>query len=389
MVVGTGYPVLDFVTPNRDRSRKEARRANRDLVRSAGIEDWLPGLRRGDGNGRNPLLDCADVRHPETQSGFGTISILTFDIGDALDLDTQAITAAGDLVYSSVDRLYAATLRSDWWNDVTLPGRRQMLRPETTVHAFALDGNDTTYQASGTVRGTVRDRWSFDEHDGLLRIATALGGSWTPRENAVSVLEEDDGALRVVGSVAGLGKGENIESVRWFDDLAVVVTFRQTDPLYTVDLSAPRSPEILGALKIRGFSAYLHPVGDDLLLGLGQDANRRGSWLGGQAATFDLTRLRDVTREDTLGFGADTEISDDDPRAFTYLPDEQLAFMAVEDWNTGRARLVALEVGRDGSLATVRSWQLHRWSSSRIRTLPLGDGRVVIVDREMRIADLG
>ena len=392
VVVSTGYPVLDFLVPNRDRTRKEARRLNRDIVREATIEDFLPGLRRGDGRGRSPVVECTDVRHPRVQSGFGTITTLTLGIDDTQSLDTTAITAAGDLVYSSTDRLYVATLRSGWWDPVPL-GRRERPGlpplPRTTVHAFALDGTSTTYAASGTVRGTVRDRWSFDEHDGMLRVATALGRGWNPRENGVSVLEEDGETLREVGSVDGLGKGEQIQSVRWFDDLAVVVTFRQTDPLYTVDLSAPRSPKVLGALKIRGFSAYLHPVGGDLLLGLGQDATARGGSLGGQVATFDLSDLADVTREDTHGFGRATDVSEQDPRAFTYLPDERLGFMSVENWNSGHSRLVAMRIGPDGTLEETRSWRLDRWSGGRVRTLPLGDGRVAIVDRDIRIANLG
>ena len=89
----------------------------RDIVRRATIEDFLPGLRRGDGNGRNPAVECTDVRHPRVKSGFGTITTLTLGIDDTQSLDTTAITAAGDLVYSSADRLCVATLRSGWWDD--------------------------------------------------------------------------------------------------------------------------------------------------------------------------------------------------------------------------------------------------------------------------------
>jgi hypothetical protein len=392
VVVDTGYPVLDFLTPNRDRSRREARRLNRDIVRQATIGDWLPGLRRGDGTGRHRLLDCSDVRHPETPSGFGTITTLTFAADAPEDLDAFAITAAGDLVYSSTDRLYVATLASGWWDAVPLradSGRIRQTRPapRTTVHAFAIAGRRTTYVGSGSVRGTVRDRWSLDEHDGLLRVATALGRDWSPREHAVSVLEERDGGLRVVGSVDGLGRNEQIQSVRWLDDLAVLVTFRQTDPLYTVDLSSPRDPRVLGALKIRGFSAYLHPLGDNLLLGLGQDATGRGASLGGQAATFDLADLRSVERRDTYGLGRGTEVARD-PRAFTYLPESRLALVVAQSWNTGRGELVALHVGGDGSLTAGRSWMLHRWAADRVRTLPLGDGRVALVDHGLRLVDV-
>ena len=86
------------------------------------------------------------------------------------------------------------------------------------------------------------------------------------------MLEEDAGKLVSVGRVGGLGKGERIYAVRFMDDAAYVVTFRQVDPSYIVDLSAPRRPRVAGELKIQGYSSYLHPIGDDLVLGVGQEA---------------------------------------------------------------------------------------------------------------------
>ena len=113
----------------------------------------------------------------------------------------------------------------------------------THIHAFALDGDSTRYLASGAIDGSIRDRWSLDEHDGHLRVAV----SWpnrcgAARENGIVVLDEQDGRLEPVGELRGLGVDEEIQSVRWFDDLAVVVTFRQMDPLYTIDLSDPTAP---------------------------------------------------------------------------------------------------------------------------------------------------
>ena len=388
-VVATGLPQLDFVHPAPGRSPREAVRENRDVVRSATVEDWLPGIRHGDGRGRQPLLDCGDVRHPEKDAGPGTLSVLTFGIDDPRGVTSTAVTAAGDLAYSSATRLFVATLDGGWWDAVPLadtaaaprgPARR------TQVHAFDLTGGATSYVASGSVPGTVRDRWSLSEHEGRLRVASALGWGWTPRENAVHVLEESEGRLRVVGTVKGLGPGEQIQSVRWLGDLAVLVTFRQVDPLYTVDLSDPTDPRVLGALKIRGFSAYLHPVGDDLLLGLGRNATKRGVDLGGQAAVFDLTDLGDVVRTATTGFGRSAELGTSwDPRAFTYLPGQRLALVPVESWDRPSVRLVALRVGAAGELTEADSWPVGRWGASSVRALPLDDGRVAVVHNGVRI----
>jgi hypothetical protein len=376
-VVSTGLPPLDFVQPNRDRTRRQATMENRAIVRRTSVDQWLPGLSTP-GQDRRPLLDCTQVRHPSRPAGFGTITVLGFRADTPTDLSTTAtaITAAGDLVYSSADRLYVGTTG----------GLGAGMR--TQVHAFALSGPATRYVASGDLPGTVKDRWSFSEYDGHLRVAVGLGRSWNPRENAVVVLEEQGDRLREVGRVAGLGKGERIESVRWFDDLAVVVTFRQTDPLYTLDLADPERPRLLGALKIRGFSTYLHPTGDGRILGLGQDATASGATLGAQAALFDLRDLHAVRRTATAAFGRDTELAVGwDPRTFTFVPATGVALVPAQSWNTGRSRLVALRVD-GGSLGEARSWALHRWSSGAVRTLPLDGGRVALVDRGVRVLDL-
>ena len=126
--------------------------------------------------------------------------------------------------------------------------------------------------------GTLLNQFAMDEHDGYLRVATTTGQVWSDQdtsESHVVVLGPGDGALSTVGSVSGLGRGETIHSVRFLGDVGYVVTFRQTDPLYTVDLSDPAAPAVTGELKILGYSAYLHPIGDGRLIGVGQDATEQ------------------------------------------------------------------------------------------------------------------
>ncbi len=174
-----------------------------------------------------------------------------------------AVTGAGNEVYSSADRLYVTA--TDWGDQVvmdrpmtsaeTVPDR-DFLPPSPTrthIHAFALEGSSTRYLASGDISGTIKDRWSLDEYDGHLRVAVA----WPDRggqtgENGVVVLDERGDRLETVGELRGLGVDEQIQSVRWFDDLAVVVTFRQTDPLYTIDLTDPTHPAAAGRAEDPG-----------------------------------------------------------------------------------------------------------------------------------------
>ena len=389
MVLTTSSPTIDFVAPNRERTPAQARLENRAILRNSTIEDWLPSVTSGlsslSGSERSPLLECEDVRHPEKQSGFGTISVVTFDADSPADRSATAVTAGGELVYSSTDRLYLATTTGGGWGepvplaDDSVQSVQQP--PRTKVHAFALDGTDTTYVASGQIPGWVKDRWSLSEHDGQLRVATALGQDMSnPAENAVVVFEERGDDLVEVGRVAKLGINEQIQSVRWFGDLAIMVTFRQVDPLYTIDLSDPTQPEILGELKIPGFSAYLHPVGDDRLLGLGQDATLTGSTLGAQVAVFDISDLQDPKRVGATGFNRDTMLTaTSDPRAFTYLPEQSTALSPVQDYRTGLTRLAFLKIAADGAITRTTTGPIADWDASGVRTLPLGNGQVALV----------
>ena len=168
--------------------------------------------------------------------------------------------------------------------------------------------------------------------------------------------------------------------MRWFGDMAVVVTFRQTDPLYPLDLSTPTAPRVVGELKIPGFSAYLHPVGGDLLLGVGQDATLRGQETGAQVSAFDLRDLAATRRVDTTDLGPHSYSPvENESRAFTYLPAQRLALVPVSSWGRGGStRLAVVGVGTDGTLAPIATLQLAGRASS-VRALPVDGERVAVV----------
>lgn len=373
VVLRTDQPVLDWVQPNRTRTLSEAKQANKEILRASTAEDWLPTV--GERDQQRPLVDCSDVAHPATPDpGLGTLTVVSLPADDPTAWRSVGVTSSAATVYSSTDRLYVASSSPD----------------TTQVHAFALEDGATSHSASGEVTGSLRDRWSMDEHDGVLRVALAVGKSWNPDENGITTLRQEGDELVQVGSVRGLGPDEEIKAVRWFDELAVVVTFRETDPLYTVDLADPERPRTLGALKIPGYSGYLHPIGDHRLLGIGQDASLDGATRGAQAAVFDIRDLTDPRRLSTDFLGAHTSaVAEIDPRGFTWLPDSSTALTAVSDPRHGSSDLVALRVGSDGTLSTVDSWPLPGWDSGVVRTLPLGGSRVALVSDEVQVVDVG
>jgi uncharacterized secreted protein with C-terminal beta-propeller domain len=164
----------------------------------------------------------------------------------------------------------------------------------TTIHAFRLDEATpgTAYLASVVVPGRGLNQFSISEHDGHLRIATTIGWSTS---NRITVLRQDGDVLEKVGQIQDLGKGENIRAVRFDGDIGYVVTFRQTDPLYVVDLSDPTTPELLGELHIPGFSTYLHKLDQGHFLSIGYDADDTGFVRGILLQVFDVTDLTDPT----------------------------------------------------------------------------------------------
>ena len=134
--------------------------------------------------------------------------------------------------------------------------------------------------------------------------------------------------------------------------MGYVVTFRQVDPLYTLDLSAPSQPVVRGELKIRGYTAYLHPVGDDLLLGIGQDADDDGRVVGAQASLFDVSDLRHPTRLNAFALGKGWSEAESEHHAFLWWPRTRLAVIPLQEYaDRPFVGALGLRVGRAGGIS--------------------------------------
>ena len=280
-----------------------------------------------------PATRCRAVRRAQVYSGLDMLTVLTIDMDRGLpEVESDAVMTGAELVYASPRRLYVATQRF-----VPQSAPEQDVHGGTTIHEFdASDTAETTYRASGTVPGFLLNQWAMSERGGVLRVASSeaptwLGGSETEGQSFVTTLARRENSLARLGQVDGLGKGERIYSVRFMDDVGYVVTFRQVDPLYTVDLADPRDPRVRGELKIRGYSAYLHPVSGDLLLGVGQDATEGGQRLGTQLSLFDVSDLASPRRlhQRTVAPGAFSDV-EYDHHAFLWWAPRNLAVMPVQ-----------------------------------------------------------
>lgn len=209
-------------------------------------------------------------------------------------------------------------------------------RQATQIHRIDLggDGQPASYEASGRVYGTVLNQFSLGEHDGAIRIATTedTWGEATRSENHVWVLSGDE-ALTVTGHIGEIAPNERIYAVRFMGERGFVVTFERIDPLFTIDLSDANAPRIVGELKIPGFSTYLHPIDDDHLLGIGEDATDEGRVTGMQLSLFDVSDMADPQRTHKHALGQGWSEALYEHHAFTWWAPENLLLIPIESWD--------------------------------------------------------
>jgi hypothetical protein len=287
-----------------------------------------------------PVVACSAVRWPAQFSGVGMLSILTINLDRGLyAIDSTALMADAQVVYGSSGSLYVATQR--WINPLT-PATNVPSSPETVIDKFdAANPEHTTLIASGEVPGYLLNQFSLSEYHGYLRVASTSRPIWwnatqpPPSQSYVTVLADHGGVLAAVGQVSGLGAGQQIYSVRFIGDAGYVVTFRRVDPLYTLDLSSPTSPRVAGQLELEGYSAYLHPVAEGLLLGIGQEVGPENEPSGAQLELFDVSNpaAPQLQARATLGSGSSSQVQYDH-HAFLFWPPTALAVLPVSIYST-------------------------------------------------------
>ncbi|MGB2756744.1 MAG: beta-propeller domain-containing protein, partial [Acidimicrobiia bacterium] len=335
LVVSESGPQLGFQAPkdsNNLESLKEADATNRAVIEKSNLKDWIPdSWLSGDRE-----QACRAFGVPAEFSGFSLVGVAGISI-DATDLKLKSMAgliADPGTVYANGNTLYVATARyipTDVSQDL-MP--RIVDNQSTEVHRFNISSVDSTkYEASGSVKGHLLNQYAMDEYKDVLRIATTTerwstdGNGQNASESRVTTMKREGKELLGAGEVTGLGKGETIQSVRFVEDRGFVVTFRQTDPLYVIDLTDPAAPKVTGELKVTGFSEYLHPVGDHRLLGIGPEADESGQITGYQASLFDVndpSAPKQLSRLE-LTQGRSSQSLQYDPHAFLYWAKTGLA----------------------------------------------------------------
>lgn len=267
-------------------------------VPRSGVDGYIPWV-------QGEKLDAADIYMPPEKMGNSYTVISAFSLKEPdQKADSKAVFGQNGMCYVSQENIYITeAYYGDDDADVT----------RTAVRKVAYAGGTLRGAAQTKVDGTLNDSFSIDEYDGYLRMVTTVSpvsgsSGWfdgffdgTDDEaqtdtNSLYVLDEE---LNIVGEIDNLAEDESVYSARFMGDIGYFVTFEQVDPLFSVDLSDPESPKVIGALKIPGFSEYLHPYGEGKLLGIGMAVDEQGVTTEGvKISMFDVSDPSDVTEQD-------------------------------------------------------------------------------------------
>ena len=262
----------------------------------ASKDDIIPCIEVDGVSAQIPAENICVIGEP-SGSQFTVVSAI--DIKSGQPVNTLSILGETRTVYCSSKNLY---LTREHYNG----------KDVLTVTKIALNGGEFDITAQGEVCGHLLNQFSLDEYNGNLRLAVTNyiekeeNGTWVYNtENAVCVLDEN---LELIGSVDGLARGERIYSARFMGEKIYMVTFKETDPLFVIDASDPTAPKVLGELKIPGFSNYLHPFGEDMLIGFGEDIEFNEEFnstkkKGLKLSLFDVSDPTNPIEVDTITFG--------------------------------------------------------------------------------------
>jgi uncharacterized secreted protein with C-terminal beta-propeller domain len=294
------------------------------------LDEMIPDLitEHSDGSSvARDIVEWNEAFRPEEPDGSLLTVVLTLNLDRPSEpVRSAAVVSNASTVYASSDSIYLTD------GDYSFDGEQ---RESTRIARLDLRDEGAVLVGAGAVPGRLLNRFSLGEHDGYIRLATTTGhvsrGGDGSARNHVYVLELEDRELRIVGRLEDVAPGERIYSARFLGSRGFLVTYKNVDPLFTLDLSDPTTPRVVGELKVPGYSDYIHPLGSDHLLTIGKDTVDMGefAWYQGvQLSVFDVSDFASPRRVDAEVIGVRGTQSEAlyEPHAFNYFaPIEMLA----------------------------------------------------------------
>ena len=266
--------------------------------RTIGDEEILPICKDTAATYETKRIAATDIAYfPDTKS-YSYMLVAGFNINNDEEVNVETFFGASDTIYASENNLYITHMDYSYRDSKTI------------IYKFNLKNSEIKFAAKGEIEGDLNNQFSMDEYEGNLRIATT-GYNGDTSTNQLYVLDKD---LKEIGKIENMALDERIYSVRFIGKVGYIVTFKQIDPLFVIDLSDPTNPEIKGELKIPGYSSYLHPYDENHIIGIGYNTKENG--FGGVTNTtlkmsmFDVSDLENPKEMFNVSIGKHTSYSD-------------------------------------------------------------------------------
>jgi uncharacterized secreted protein with C-terminal beta-propeller domain len=362
-----------------------------------------------------PLLSSDGTAEPMAPDAIAVardVQSTAYAVVTAVDLEartrigSRSVLGGAETIYMSASNLYLAS-SAPWSREIAgevgdfvpfAEGGR--LDGSTRLVRVALDGGSLDVAAQGVLPGRLLNQFALDEFQGHLRAATTVSGESYGAWFTASAVYVLDAGLEVVGEIPELAAEESVESVRFMGPVGYVVTFEQTDPLFSIDLTDPAAPKVMGALKALGYSTYLHPYAEGRLLGIGVDGDEWGMVGGLKLTMFDTSNPFDLRELDTtvLPDAPDSAalrqhkaVFVDADRGLVAIPLsgtrqdgrdwKDTASLQVFEYTEGEGFTTRLDV----ELGADKSWV---YSESGVRTLRVGADLYAVTPEDVRVYSL-
>lgn len=354
------YPSEDFWTVSVEEQKQlwtamvaRLKASNDRIINNFDFLSLLPNEIKQDGEqmNRTPLSegDCNQSYGATEGSATGFVNLVTINPeANGANVAMQWVKGNEPIVYASPDQfVLAAHEHKDWWFYKNKDSKEQ-----TSIHRFKLGTGSLPYYADSVrIDGKIHNSFSLSEYQGYLRIATTTSGERRffepesngtqprPDENHLFILGEDSGKLDIISSIQGLAPGEKIWSARFSKDKGFIVTFKQVDPLFTLDLRDPKNPKVAGVLKVPGVSTYLQDIGNDQVLAVGYGGDDKGLDWKTTVSLFDVSDFNNpqLARSLSLSFGADWQQSESEANR---------NHLAITYWGPAQMTAIPLSAGR-------------------------------------------
>ncbi len=345
-------------------------------------------------NGYKPKLNGeffgCDCIYIEDEKSSSYLCLTANDIAKPEEQASKiAILGSSGQVYCSTERLYTISVKhfnsSEYENKELNPYN---VNNYTVINAFDLNGTSITHSAEGKVPGRVGDQYWLDENGEYLRLGTNYYSyTHNTNSNGLFVLDKE---LKVAGELLDIAKSEDIKSIRFMGNKGYIVTFKQVDPLFTFDLSDPTKPKITGELKLPGYSTYLHPVSDTMLLGVGYDGTETNAdFETVKVSLFDVSDIQNPKELDNILFKNQfSDISErGDAKAFMYIPGKNMVVIPTEVYDyTGELQeeyscnLIEIKDGKLELYADYEHGDDGTFGSTFIRGTYIGESFFILSD---------